>query len=359
MAGVTTSRTRADRRGRSASRAASSRLRLAPVVLAAAVLLGACSPTDSTDVVEGRDALADLVPDATPVSGAIAAEIDLEGVDLVVGSPSPEEGDATPTILAALTRRSLAEAGADVDDRSEMGAGFLVRDALLSGEIDLSWGGTGEAWTAILRESADGLTGDEIHDRLATRDLDENGVAWLQPAELEDGPRFALAGATAESDDLDTMTSMAERLATDDDAIVCVPATFTTYPLDGQVAVEEALDMTFDPDRLRVYAAEPIYPDTGDGTCLFGVVEATSGRITQNDLVVLTDDVAAFLPNRPAPAVREDVLVDHPDVARVLATVAARLSAAELQEMNRKVVLEGEPVDAVATAWLTDEGLLA
>jgi osmoprotectant transport system substrate-binding protein len=291
------------------------------------------------------------------VDGRIADAVDLGGVELWVGSTTPEEGDATAALLATLTMQSLEAAGADVRDRSAFGGGLLVRDALVAGEIDLYWEGTGQVWTAILRQPADGMSGEEIREQLARRDLEENGVAWLRAAGFEDGPRFAVDSAIAEEQRLTTMTAMRDRLERDDEAVTCVTRAFATSPNDGRFALEN-VGFTFAEERLMQFEAEPIYPDTSEGTCLFGLVDATSGRIPEYGLTVLEDDLGAFLPNAPAPAVREDVLVEHPEVATVLRALADRLDPQDIRAMNRQVVREERDVETVAADWLRDEGLI-
>jgi len=279
-------------------------------------------------------------------------------VELWVGSPDPTEGDATDALLAAITVGALEGAGADVVDKANLGGGLLVRDALVSGEIDLYWEGIGEAWTAILRQPAEGLDEAEIHESLTSRDLAENGVAWLAPAAFDDGPRFAVSRATAEEEGRTTLSTLGEAIEADEAGVICVTSAFVTYPLDGKVAVEEALGVELPPGQVREYDQEPIYPETSEGTCAFGLVDASSGRVAEYDLVVLDDDLGAFLPNPPAPAVREDVLVDHPQVAALLDGLAARLTPETIRELNRDVVLEGRDVRTVARAWLAEEGLV-
>jgi osmoprotectant transport system substrate-binding protein len=154
-----------------------------------------------------------------------------------------------------------------------------------------------------------------------------------------------------------TMSELAGWLEEDDEAVVCVPSAFITFPNDGRVAVERALDMTLSDEQLRVFDPEPIYANTADATCHAGLVMATSGRVPRYDLVLVEDDVGAFLPNPPAPAVRESVLLAHPQLATLLNTLAARLDTGALQAMNRSVVLEGRDPDAVAAAWLREQGL--
>lgn len=296
---------------------------------------------------------------AAPVEGPLSEQIDLEGAELWVGSPETTDGEsATPLLLASLLSEALRQSQGEVVDRSGIAGALLLRDELVAGEIDMYWEGTGAAWTGILREVGDGMDAEEIYRELASRDLTENGVAWLEPASFDQARGFAMSEERASELGIETIGDMAEHLErSDGDAVICVTQDFATFPEDGRVDFEETLGVDLPDEVLRVYDAVPIYPDTGRGQCTFGEVERTSGRIPQYGLRLLADDVGLFQPNPPALAVREDVLLDHPELATVLATLAPRLTTEAIQEMNRRVIEGGEDPAEVAGAWLRSEGL--
>lgn len=312
----------------------------------------------SVEATEGR-LPADVVGSATePIDGMIADEIDLAGVEIWVGGTLDAEGVTTDALLAELTVQALRAAGATVRVETDLGGG-AVRDALLAGEVDLYWEGVGDAWTVLLRQPADGLSGEEISTRLAVRDLAENGVAWLSPIPVEDGPRLAEARRPPDGP-TGSLSAMAELVAAEggDEIVVCVTGPFMTYPEDGRVAVEEALEVALDDEQLRVFEPEPVYPETSEGDCRFGLVENTSGRVAEYDLSVLDDDVGAFLPNPVAVAMREDLLLATPDAARALVALADRLDAEAVREMNRSILIDEIPVAEVAATWLAGVGLV-
>ena len=274
---------------------------------------------------------------SAPVEGTIADAVDLDGVEVWLGSTLDTEGTATDRLLAAITRQALEAGGADVRQQADLGGG-AARDALTAGEIDLYWEGAGDAWTAILRQPAEGLSGAEIHDRLADRDLQENGVAWLDPLAFDDGPRFAEAADPDEGEPVGSHVGdgradehrsgrRARRLRH--------PDVHHATPRTAGSRWRKPSGSPSPTTSCAGYEPEPVYPETADGTCRFGVVESTSGRVAEYDLAILEDDVGAFLPNPPTPSIREDLLVEHPDVATVLNALAARLDADELREMNR------------------------
>lgn len=332
-------------------------LRRIPLLLVAAVVLVACSTPSSED--KGDEAALEQLT-GTTIEGPLAGEVDLGDAELWVGSPESTDGEsATSALLAHLVTETLNATGADVVDQTGLGGSLLLRDALVSGEIDMYWEGTGVAWTGILREAGDSLDAEEVYAELSSRDMTENGVAWLEPASFEQSRGFAMAEDLASELGIDTIGEMADHIErSDDDLVVCVTQDFITFPADGRVDFEDTLGVELTDEMLRVYDAVPIYPDTGRGQCTFGEVERTSGRIPQYGLRLLEDDVGLFQPNQPALAVREDVLVAHPELSSVLATLSPRLTTEVIQEMNRRVIVEGDRPEDVARSWVRSEGLV-
>lgn len=310
----------------------------------------------SAEAGDGADAVP-TVPTAPlaapPGTGPLGDRFDLEGVELWVGS----EDQPTQRLLGHLTVEALAEAGAEVEDRVGLGGSLLVRESLLSGEIDLYWERLGTAWTGYLREPELPGSLEELYRLLAERDADENGVIWLAPARFSDGAGFAMDEAFAERLDIRTVGGMGRYIDEGNPTTLCVTSDFTTFPTEGRVDFEAQLDTTLADDVLRVWDPEPIYPATSDGTCLFGLVERVNGRVAEYDLRVLEDDVGLFGIDNPAVSVREDVYESTPELAPLFAVLAEALDEPTMQQLNERV-LGGEAPEAVARSWLEEQGLV-
>jgi hypothetical protein len=82
---------------------------MAIVASLALALTAACTAPSESAADEEDPPLPATVVEAADrdIKGRIADAVDLDGVDLWVGSPAAEAGDATSAILAALTIRSL------------------------------------------------------------------------------------------------------------------------------------------------------------------------------------------------------------------------------------------------------------
>ncbi len=328
----------------------------ASAVAVLALLAGACSTTTNP----GEDPqLAVSEAEQEPIDGLIADAIDLDGKEVWVGSVTGDDEDTTSTVLGQITLQALEAAGATVVDRTDAGGTFLLRDSLLSGEIDLYWEGGGLIWTGFLRGPEEGLDAETLMQSLRVRDAEEHGVIWLTPASFEIGRAFAVGDGVLAEGDFATIGELAEHIDSgDEEPTLCVTTRFMNAGTDGRLEFEEVLDVDL-PPSVREYDPEPIYPDTADGTCAVGVVQRTSGRIDQYGLETLEDDVGLFLPNPAAPAVRQDVLEEIPELGPLMARIAPRLTASAIQAMNRSVLVDGLTPEEVAANWLRDEGLVA
>jgi osmoprotectant transport system substrate-binding protein len=294
-----------------------------------------------------------LSVEVEPLDGPLSSRFDLDGVELWVGS----EDVPTQRLLGYIAIEALASVGADAHDRVGIGGGLLTRESLLSGEIDLYWERLGTAWTGFLREAEVPDERDELYRMVATRDLEENGVVWLTPANFSDGQGFAMAPEFADVLEIDNLTDMGDYLSEGMPAAVCVTSEFMTFPIEGRVDFEDALGAVPD-DVFRTYDPEPVYPATADGTCTFGLIERVNGRVAEYDLWVLDDDIALFGFDNPAVNVREDVYRENPELGPLFALVADALDEPTVQRLNERIEVGGEDPRTVARDWLVDEGFI-
>jgi osmoprotectant transport system substrate-binding protein len=291
---------------------------------------------------------------AEDVKGPLADYVDLEDADFWIGS----DDTTSQRVLGAIAAELLESTGAKVEDRTGLGNPFLVRDSLKSGEIDMAWSGTGQAWTGFLREPELPPNADELYAELASRDLEQNGVAWMSPLGFSAGRGMAIAAARGEELDVTALSDIPDLLDEVDNPTICVTSEFATFPEDGRLDFEETLGVTLEDDQVRVYDPEPIYADTGSGLCLLGQVQRTSGRIPAYDLELLTDDEQLFMVDHPAMAVREEVLEDNPELELVFAVLSERMDEESLRELNERVEVDGDDTREVARDWLRDEKLI-
>ena len=88
------------------------------------------------------------------------------------------------------------------------------------------------------------------------------------------------------------------------------------------------------------------------------MVYGTDGGIAPSGLVVMDDDMGVQPVYAPAPIIRQDVLDEYPQIAEILAPVFEGLTLEVLQDLNGRVQVGGEPAEAVAESYLTENGFL-
>jgi osmoprotectant transport system substrate-binding protein len=287
--------------------------------------------------------------------GSIRPVPELAGVDIAVGSKDFTENQ----VLGYLAEVALVAAGAEVRDMTNIQGSNSSRQALITGDIDLSWDYTGTGWISYLGNT-DPIP-DERAQYEAVRDADlaRNGLVWLDHSAIDNTYAFAVTREFARTHDLRTTSDMAALIArAPQEAVFCLETEFVSRD-DGFPGVAEAYG--FDPGAVEVktFGTGTIYTATSTGLCNFGEVFTTDGRIVALDLVVLEDDKRFFPRYNAAVVLRQDFHTAHPQVARVLAPIVARLDNDTIRGLNAEVDVAGRDPAAVARDWLVREGFVS
>jgi glycine betaine/choline ABC-type transport system substrate-binding protein len=95
-----------------------------------------------------------------------------------------------------------------------------------------------------------------------------------------------------------------------------------------------------------------------DGSADVGELFQTDGQIAEYDLVVLEDNLAFFPVYEVAPLVRSDALASISGLREALHSLAGKITAADMQAMNKAVDLDAQSAASVAANFLASNGLL-
>jgi osmoprotectant transport system substrate-binding protein len=102
-----------------------------------------------------------------------------------------------------------------------------------------------------------------------------------------------------------------------------------------------------------------VYTELGKGgTCNFGEVFTTDGRVASLKLNVIQDDKKFFPNYNPALSVRSDVAKKYPALETLFKPIAAKLTTEALTAMNKEVSVDGKKPRTVAEAWMRKEGFI-
>ncbi len=281
----------------------------------------------------------------------------LDGVSITVGSKDFDE----QLVLGNITKLALENAGADVTDQINTGGTDVARAALTSGEIDVYWEYNGTAWISFFGETEPIPDRIEQYEAVRDRDLEENQLVWMAPAEFNN--TYGIAYSSAAAEDLgspETISDMGALLEGDPDLVtVCVESEFSSRN-DGLPGLEEAYGFEVPGNQVTVLDTALVYTQTDQrDPCNFGEVFTSDGRVAGLDLVLLEDDQAFFPLYNPSPVVREEVYEENAEeLDAIFDPIAEALTQEAINDMNAEVSVDLAQPAQVAEDWLTDNGFI-
>ncbi|WLW58591.1 glycine betaine ABC transporter substrate-binding protein [Streptomyces sp. YU58] len=292
-----------------------------------------------------------MVDDVRP--GSIGKGLPLKGADLTVTSKEFTE----QLILGAIMGIAFEAAGADVLDRTGIQGSVGSREAVTSGEVDAGYEYTGTAWITYLGNSEP--IADPQQQWQAVHDADlKNGVTWLPPSRLNNTYALAMNRANHRKYGTKTLSDVAALARKDPGAVtVCVESEFANRA-DGLPGMEKAYGMDLSAKNITQMDTGIIYTQTAKGSCTYGEVFTTDGRITSMGLVVMADDKKFFPNYNVAPTIHTETLKKWPAIATVLDPITKKLNNSVARELNAKVDVDGEDPHQVALEWMKEEGFV-
>ncbi|MFD8573663.1 glycine betaine ABC transporter substrate-binding protein [Streptomyces sp. NPDC057694] len=317
------------------------RVRVTLAATAGLALLAGCGLTSGSPMVD----------DVSP--GSIGAGEPLKGANLVVTSKEFTE----QLVLGAIMGIAFQAAGADVIDRTGIQGSVGAREAIKSGDADAMYEYTGTAWITYLGNS------DPIADPQkqwqAVKDADaKNGITWLPPAPLNNTYALAMNAANFKKYGTKSLSEVAALAKSDPKAVtVCVESEFANRA-DGLRGMEKAYGMSIPASNITQMDSGIIYTQVKKGSCTFGEVYTTDGRIRSMNLQVMEDDKHFFPNYNAAPEVNSKAYEKYPKMAEILDPISKKLTNPVAQDLNAKVDVDGEDPHQVALDWMVKEGFV-
>ncbi|MFJ4831456.1 glycine betaine ABC transporter substrate-binding protein [Streptomyces sp. NPDC088747] len=292
-----------------------------------------------------------MVDDVEP--GSIGQGRPLEGADLTVTSKEFTE----QLILGAIMGIAFQAAGAEVLDRTGIQGSIGAREAVKSGDADGMYEYTGTAWITYLGNS-EPIT-DPHKQWEAVRDADaKNGITWLPPSALNNTYALAMNQSNFKKYRTTTLSEVAALSKSDPGAVtLCVESEFANRA-DGLPGMEKAYGMSIPAGNVTQMDTGIIYTQVAKGTCTYGEVFTTDGRIKSMNLEVMADDKKFFPNYNVAPEINTKALKRYPAIAEVLDPITKKLNNTVAQDLNAKVDVDGEDPHQVALDWMKDEGFV-
>jgi len=278
---------------------------------------------------------------------------------IVVASKIDTEGALLGNMIVSL----LEAHGLAVENKLQLGPTNIVRAAILAGQIDIypEYTGNGALFfhleqDPVWKDWAKGAA------KVAALDRERNHLVWLAAAPANNTWTIALRQDLAERHNLRTMADLAKYLASGGAIKLAASAEFVESP-----AALPAFEATYgfhlkDAQLLTLSGGNTAATLRAAAERTSGVSAAmaygTDGALAALGLTALEDDKGAQVVYAPAPVVREGVLQQHPEIAKLLDPVFATLTIETLQQLNAKIAVEGEDAAAVAAGYLKSKHFL-
>jgi osmoprotectant transport system substrate-binding protein len=278
---------------------------------------------------------------------------------VVVASKIDTEG----SVLGKIIVQVLTAAQIPVTDKVGFGTTDVVRKAIAAKEIDLypEYTGNGEYFfsgtdSAVWKDEAKGY---ELVKKL---DFEKNQIVWLAPARANNTWAIAVRQDLAKAQHLASLDDLARYVSAGNPFKLAASEEFISRP-DTLPAFQTAYGFTLKADQLLSLpggntAVTEKAAAQGTNGVNAAMAYGTDGSLAALGLVVLADTKGVQPIYEPAPIVRAEVLQRYPAIEKLLAPVFAKLDLVTLQTLNAKVAVNGEPVDAVVSAWLKAQGLV-
>ncbi len=294
---------------------------------------------------------------AAAIAAALGPALGAEPV--VIGSKLDLEGG----LIGEMMLLALSRAGVPVINRLRLGPTAILRQALLSGAVDLCVEYTGNAafffhqeGDPVWRSAAAGYA------RAAALDLASNKLVWLQPAPADNSWVIAIPNALAREKRLKTLDNFAGFVRAGERVKLAASAEFVESAA-GLPAFEAIYGFTLRASQLLVLSGgetTATMKAAADG--ISGVnaamAYATDGALDALDLYALADPRHAEPVYAPAPVIRAAALASWPQVRQALAPVFAGLDLETLRALNERIAVEGEDAAVVARDYLATRSLL-
>ncbi|MFB7162968.1 glycine betaine ABC transporter substrate-binding protein [Streptomyces sp. NPDC056242] len=292
-----------------------------------------------------------MVDDVKP--GSVGQGEPLKGADITVTSKEFTE----QLILGAMMGIAFKAAGAEVLDRTGIQGSIGAREAIKSGDADGMYEYTGTAWITYLGHSTP--IPDPQAQWQAVHDADlKNGITWLPPSALNNTYALAMNEANFKKYGTKTLSDVAALAKKDPKAVtLCVESEFANRA-DGLPGMEKAYGMDIPTANITQMDTGIIYTQAAKGTCTFGEVFTTDGRIKAMKLRVMADDKHFFPNYNAAPEMNTKSLERYPAMAEVIEPITKKLNNTVAQELNAKVDVDGQDPHDVAKDWLVKEGFV-
>lgn len=278
---------------------------------------------------------------------------------ITVSSKADTEG----SLLAQIITLMLVANSFQVNDKPAIAGTSLIRQAILSGEIDIYPEYTGNGAIFFPDVSADTWkNADQSYQTVKNLDKERNNLIWLQSAPANNTWAIAIPVSLSQKESIKSLADLAAYVNNGGYIKIAGSAEFFSSEV-AMPAFEKAYGFTLN-DSQRVSLAggntaqTESYAAQGTNGVNAAMAYGTDGSLSALNLVVLSDPKGVQPIYEPAPLVRKVVYDKYPELSNILDTVFASLDLTTLQSLNAQIAIEGKNPTDVARSYLLSKRFL-
>ncbi|RDU38289.1 ABC transporter permease [Neobacillus piezotolerans] len=259
----------------------------------------------------------------------------------------------TEAVILANMAADLIEDKTDleVERKLKLGGTQVVFNALRKGDIDSYIEYTGTGLVSILKKEVSNDP-DEVYSIVKKDFKKKYGLETLKPLGFNNTYTLAVRQDTAEKYGLETFSDLAK---VSNELTLGATIEFTNRE-DGLPGLVKMYNMDYKNLRavdggLRYTALKSKESDVIDAF-------STDGLLEEFKLKVLEDDKKFFPPYYAVPIVREDTMMEHPEIKDAFDLLAGKLTDEKMRELNYRVDSLKQSPEKVAKDFLIEEDLI-
>jgi len=256
--------------------------------------------------------------------------------------------------LGELYAQILEANGYQVTRKFNLGTREIVQPALQSGQIDVL--AEYLATLVLFLDKNAKPTGDKTETaKILQGLLEPKALTVLDPADATDQNGIVVTKETAQKRNLKKVSDLVPIAK---ELVFGGPPTCPERPFCA-IGLRDTYGITFK-DFKPLDTGGPLTVAALEGKQIDVALLFTSDpSISAKGFVLLEDDKKLQRADNIAPVVRNDVLAkDNGDLKKLLNSMSAKLSQAELGDLNKQVSIDKKDSKDVAAAWLKKQGLI-
>ncbi len=240
-----------------------------------------------------------------------------------------------------------------VERKLNLGGTKVNFDGLKSGDLDMYVDYDGTAYSVHLGHTEPITDAGKVYDQVKQEFESKFKLTWSKPFGFNNTYALAMPRKLAEQYNIKTYSDLAQH---SDKFVFGTTNEFMGRKADGYDPLVKTYGYKF--KDVKKMTAGLRYKALEQNEIQVMDAYATDGKLKEFDMVILQDDKKFFPPYNGAVVVRMETLEKNPGLLDVLNKLGGTMNDQVMQELNYRVEVKGEAVEAVAKDFLKSKGLV-